>query len=239
MRSARAALLQMGYSISSVQKATAETPGYVVGTRETGWTPYSPEAAEQHTVTVTVRCSDAGAEFQAVTDEDWTRQLNFPNRFSEAVQSNVPSGERPAPRQRDEPEATGLVLRIEPQRPGQARSEFGIDLTAAGITPVKVEIRNLTDRRYGFRRAEVVLVTVEGRRQEPMSLAAAAELLSAQDPDGRLHERLGKKSIGDGELAPGARLEGFLYFAASTYRRARVVLVDLESDESEGFSVAF
>jgi hypothetical protein len=229
----------MGYSISSVQQATAEVPGYVVGTRETGWTPYSPEAAEQHTVTVTVRCSDAGAEFQAVTDEAWTRQLNFPNRFSEALQSTVPSETRSAPAPKGEPEATGLVLRIQPQRPRQAESEFGTDLASAGITPVKVEIRNRTQRRYGFRRAEVVLVTMEGRRQVPMSLAAAAELLSEQDPDGRLRARLGQKEIGDGEIAPGGRLEGFLYFAASSYRRARVVLVDIESDESEGFSVAF
>jgi hypothetical protein len=47
------------------------------------------------------------------------------------------------------------------------------------------------------------------------------------------------QTIADADLLPGGTLTGYLYFNASTYRRARVVLTDLDDGEPEGFSIEF
>ena len=40
-------------------------------------------------------------------------------------------------------------------------------------------------------------------------------------------------------IGAGATRGGYLYFRATTYRNARVTLIDIESEEPEGFSIGF
>ena len=48
-----------------------------------------------------------------------------------------------------------------------------------------------------------------------------------------------EKIIADGGVEPNATMSGFLYFPASAYRRAKLVLIERESEEAEGFAVEF
>jgi len=236
-RAAREALVRMGYSVDSVVAAKPGVPGKVIGKVDSAWTYANSESSDIHRVAVTIQCSDRGSDFEAVTDEGFTTQLTFGQRFTKALRENV-DRKVIQPRLSDEP-APGLDLRMEPLRSGASQSALGIDLPSSGVTPVKVTIANRSPRRYLFNQSKVRLVTEEGTRQTPLSPAAAAQRVVTSGDASKTAERLRKKMIADGEIAPGGSLSGYLYFSAAAYRRARVILTDVASDEPEGFSVEF
>jgi hypothetical protein len=236
-RAARQALMRLGYSITRVTPAKAGAPGTVVATRDTGWSPASPEPGTVHTATVTITCSDSGAEFIAGTDEGFIERMSFPQRFTAAVQAAV--GRKTAQPKATNEEPRGLLVSVEPQRGTAAQHEFGADLPAAGITPVKIEIKNRSDRRYDFKSSDVELLTEEGSHVEPLSLADAVACLGSSPDAAAARQRMSQKELQDRDIPPGLSLDGYLYFKAAAYRRARVVLTDVESDEAEGFSVEF
>ena len=107
-------------------------------------------------------------------------------------------------------------------RGSEASAEFGYDLSASGITPVRVKIDNRSDRTYAFSADAVQLVTQEGARTPPLTDASTDKLAGSLQPTVR------KKRIPDATLAPKDVLTGFVYFPVSTYRRATVVLIDQE-----------
>jgi hypothetical protein len=227
------AVRRMGYTVTDVKRATPEAPGMVTGVRELGYSAADPVAGEKNTMKVRVTCSDAGSSFEAVSDEGGLAQLNFASRFSSVVKKEVAT--KKVRQTKPAEEARGLVLTMEPQRSGDSMAAFGIDLPAAGITPVKVEINNRSDRRYLFEADRVTLVTMQGKRQKALSADAAA----AQAGAGALAAKLKQSTLEEGEIAPGGTRSGYLFFPASTYGSARVVLKDIESDEPEGFSIGF
>jgi len=108
---------------------------------------------------------------------------------------------------------------------------------SAGMTAVWINVNNRSDRRYSFDASRVTLVTTQGKREKAMPPAVAAATVG--QGDGGLAEKLREKAIAEGEIGPGDARSGYLYFRASTYRNARVVVTDIESDEPEGFSIGF
>lgn len=229
-RVAKGALLRLGYSPETVAAPKPGAPGTVTGHKNSGWSSGTPEPGSESTATVTVTCSNRGAEFEAHTDEPLPGSLSFKTDFAAAVQK-VAARRITRPQFKERPE-TGLVISVEPLRGGDASAEFGADLTAAGITPVRLKIDNRTDRTYAFAADGVQLVTQEGERVEPVG-EDTAKLT------GDLQTALRKKRIADARIAPQGVLSGFLYFPASAYRRATLVLIDQETEEEEGFSVDF
>lgn len=227
------AVRTMGYTVTDVKRATAEEPGLVVGARELGFAAANPVSGGQETMKVRVTCSDAGSSFEAVSDEGGLGQLNFPTRFASVIKKEVAT--KAVRQTRPAEEARGLIVTMEPVRSGDALSAFGEDLPGGGVTPIKVEINNRSDRRYAFEGERVTLVTTQGKREKSMSPAAAA----AKAGGGDLVAKLRDQAIVEGEIAPGESRHGYMYFPASTYRSARVVLTDIESEEPEGFSIGF
>ncbi len=230
-RVAKGALLRLGYSPEVVAAPKAGVPGTIVGHKHSGWSTATPEPGDQYTATVAITCSNQGAEFDAATDEPFPAALTFKSDFATAIQT-VASRRVTRPRLKDHPE-TGLVISVEPLRGADAAAEFGADLTASGITPVRLRIDNRSDRTYAFTAVGVQLVTQEGERVEGLADDSATPL-SAD-----LQAAMRKKRIADAPIAPRGVLSGFLYFPASAYRRATLVLVDQETEEEEGFSVEF
>jgi hypothetical protein len=227
-RVAKGALFRLGYSPDEVVPPQVGAPGRVVGHRETGWALSDPQPGEQYTAIVTITCSNQGAEFTAQTDEPFPGSAKFRSEFPDAVRT-LAAKRLTRPSIDKQPE-TGLLITVEPLRPGDASAEFGSDLSASGITPVRIKIDNRTDRTYDFATDGLRLVTQEGERVEPL-------------PDEKLdiaqRTTLREKRIAAGRIAPQAALSGFLYFPASAYRRATLVLIDQETEEEEGFSVEF
>src|ERR1700687_411103 len=192
-RAASDALLRMGYTITALESARAGKPGKVVGTRDTGWAPGVPQAGDLHTATVTVTCSDTGAEFDAVTDEGMSTQLNFPKRFASALKEKL--NVKPVHSVRNAPPPQGLIVNVEPKRSADAVSEFGRDLPGAGITPVKIAIINRSTRRYGFERSQVRLVTVQGHQEENLSSSVAASQIGNAAARAQIEAVLAQKEI--------------------------------------------
>lgn len=227
------AVRRMGYTVSDVKRATAEKPGMVIGVQELGFAAGNPVSGGQSTMKVRVTCSDAGSSFEAVSDEGGLAQLNFPSRFSSVVKKEVST--KKTRQTRPAEEARGLVLTMEPQRSADSMAAFGVDLAAAGVTPVKVEINNRSDRRYAFDASRVTLITTQGKREKAM----LADAVAAKVGGGELAAKLRRGGLAEGEIAPGATRSGYLFFRASTYRSARVVFKDVASDEPEGVSIGF
>jgi hypothetical protein len=233
--SAIQAVRTMGYTVTEVKRASAEEPGLVVGTRELGFAAANPVSAGHNTMKVRVTCTDSGSSFEAVSDEGGLAQLNFGSRFASTVKKDIAT--KKVRQTRPAEEARGLIVNMQPVRPSDALEVFGEDLPGIGVTAVKVEIHNRSDRRYGFESDRVTLVTTQGKREKPISPDAAASK-TGQGGSG-LGDKLRDGAIAEGEIAAGESRTGYLYFRASTYRNARVTLVDIESEEPEGFSIGF
>jgi hypothetical protein len=231
VRVASGALLRLGYATDVVATPKPGVPGTVVGHKNSGWSAATPEPGIEYTATVTITCSNQGAEFDAATDEPVPAALTFKMDFAAAI-DKVASRRITRPKLKDQPEI-GLLIGVEPLRGGEISAEFGSDLGAAGITPVRVKIDNRTDRTYAFAGERVQLVTQEGERVEPLDDAQAVTL------DAGVQATMRKQRIADASIAPKTVLSGFLFFPASAYRRATLVLIDQATEEEEGFSVEF
>jgi hypothetical protein len=165
--SAVQAVRVMGYTVSDVKRATAEEPGLVVGMRERGYAAANPVSGGQDTMQVRVTCSDSGSSFEAVSNEGGLAQLNFSTRFASVVKKEVAT--KSVRQTRPAEEARGLIVTMEPVRPGDALAVFGDDLPGGGVTPVKVQINNKSDRRYSFEADRVTLVTTQEAREGDFS----------------------------------------------------------------------
>lgn len=231
--SAIQAVRTMGYTVTEVKRATPEQPGLVVGTKEMGFAAADPVSRGHNTMQVRVTCSDSGSSFEAVSDEEGLSSFSFSSRFSSIVKKDITTKKVRTTPPAEEPR--GLIVNMEPARSDAAVSAFGADLPGAGITPVRIDINNRSDRRYDFANDQVTLVTTQGKREKPLSLEAAAKLAGSAEIAAKMRE----KAVAEGEIAPGAKRGGYLYFRASTYGSARVMLMDIESEEPEGFSIGF
>lgn len=220
-RVAQGALLRIGYVPQSTVVPQPGAPGRVVGTKPSGIDYETYQPTGHYTTTVTITCSNAGADFDAVTDEPLPGSLTFKSDFAQALATvTARKINRPALKERP---ATGMVITIEPLRRGESGSGL------SGVTTVRMKLENKTDRTYTFAAERVELVTQEGGRTQPLDDAALSKLSSAA----------AAQRIADGTLAPNTSLSGFLYFPASAYQRATVVLIDRATDEEEGFRVEF
>ena len=225
-------LQRMGYTIKSVDRATAEHPGKVVAHRAKGWNAADPQADGEAGVTVEVRCSDAGSTLEAVSGEVGMERVRFPGKFSEAFRVSLSNNRRPDPvAKRVEPER-GLIASVRPLRSEEAQAQLGQDFGAAGLTVVRIELDNRSPRAVRFEAGEVRLVTAQGVRRNPESAAALRRR-------GALGTAAAQALIESGEIAPGTQRRGYLFFPAASYARATVIVVDLESGEPDGLSIRF
>ena len=145
--------------------------------------------------------------------------------------------------------AVGVIVTLEPIRGFSTVLDFEANLSAADLLPVKVRIENGSSRHYRFHPADVVLRRAGKRlRAYPLEMDVA---LSSLRKAGRRAEQAGE-SLGDvkraavimerrllhpAQLEPGQVVEGFVYYSDGDYDRARVIMADRATGETEGFLV--
>ena len=252
-RTAYDTLRAMGFQITTFDPATPGHEGTLKGTTTEGST-----AGADRSATVTIECTPTGATVIASEDGKWLRQLDFKHAYYLGFTSQLAmakaqreraaklaAGELPASQQRND-----LQVLVEPVGGLGAKLDFDLDLAAAGVLPVRINIKNPSDRTYRLGLDEIRLTRSDRERVASISPEQAAErIVSAHgaDKDGSLTtlsqqavaERLRAKLLTANTLGPHAEVKGYLYFPLGDYTRARVVLTEQESDESEGFVVEF
>ncbi len=168
-----------------------------------------------------------------------------------------------APREK----VVGVRVRLEPVRGYATLLDFEANLGAAGILPVRIDVTNGTRRAYEFDPRDVVLRRT-GSRDRAKALSsdraiailkdanlAALGLKGAQASDatgpgdalapselgdvGRAVKVIPSRAVRAKRLGPGETVEGFLYFPLAQYDRARILMIDSATGETEGFLVEF
>ncbi len=219
-RIAIATVRRMGYTITESTKATPGAPGMIIASRE--------EGTRKRGLMVSVVCTTMGAEVEAQSDQGGLADLNFASEFRRNFEAATIN--RPPPRP---PAESGVDVLLTPER-GSNVADFGVDLSAAGVLPVSVRITNRTPRTYRFRVKGVRLQTAAGERVAPLGTDRIAAQAGSDAASA-----LQQKALRDRDIGPNETLTGFLFFPFNAYARARVELIDRQSDESEGFSIEF
>ena len=144
----------------------------------------------------------------------------------------------------------GVSLAVEPQKGFSTVLDFDADVAAAGLLPVKVTIRNGTNRAYQFAPSDLV-VRVRGSSTVAQQISAADAAAQVEARAGSEGSQTGignvasakkvivEKALKGGKLAPGAVASGYVYYRVGDYDRARLTMTDISTGEAEGFLVEF
>jgi hypothetical protein len=229
------ALMHLGYGVATSTLPRPGIAGAVVGERVDGWTAAAPEAGRRYQVAISITCDDQGTQFVIAGEETGSGRLALGRSFASAIATAA--AQRTLSRA---PEARpGLVVTVTPVTAVTAAEPFPTALAAADLTPIWVEIANRSPRGYRFTLARVALVSIEGTRATPLTAAAAAAAVAAGGGAATAQATITAAGLDDGEIPPGATRTGYLFAPAATYRRASLVFVELDSEETEGVRVDF
>jgi hypothetical protein len=163
--------------------------------------------------------------------------------------------------------AVGVRVLLEPVRGYATLLDFEANLSQAGLLPVRVRVDNGTDRVYELDPGDIVLRLAGSRdRAHPLTVSQAIARLEAANrralgatgaqPSSATGpaDPLAPSDLGDvrraaaiiperrlraARLRPGDSVDGYLYFEAADYDRARVLMIDAATGETEGFLVEF
>jgi len=105
------------------------------------------------------------------------------------------------------------------------------DLRAVDAVPVRVTVRNETDRKVRLEAARLSLVDADGTSHEPLAGGALAGALANNAAGQRVRSEL----FGEKPIAARETRIGFLVYPPGKYREARVSIEDVETEESDGF----
>lgn len=237
----------LGYTITEFRLAEIGKEGLLRGTKP-------GDRGEILNGTVSIRC-EPGEVFLAASEERFLSQdLTFSRGFFLTFTSLADHGAENATWAEEKSGGAlsgGAKFKIQPQLGLESKLDFGEDLAAAGILAVKVTVQNGSDRTYLLDPAAIELRTAEGGgRVAQVAVAAAAAAVAKEAATGagegapppdprRIEQLLSERVLAARTLHPGDQVEGFVYFPAGQYKRARATLIDTETSETEGFLVEF
>lgn len=218
-RVAHRTLVAMGYTITNLVPASAARAGVVAGTKVGA-------DGRQQGGKVVVSCSASGAVVQPVEEGivpgDYEFSRGFDYSFTTLVQR--PDVESPW-------KNVGLQVLVQAMDVYEARLDLGGAATEGGAVPVRVTVRNATDRAVRLDVARLSLVDAEGGSSEPLTGAALEAALARSAAGDRLRADLFAAS----PIKGGETRVGFLVYPPGQYREARVAVEDVQTGETEGF----
>lgn len=218
-RVAHATMVAMGYTITGLDEPSVERAGAITGTKA------GPDG-ETRTGRVVIRCTPAGATLQPVEEGLVPGNYEFSRAFDYSFQSLVQRPDVGTPWKN-----VGLQVLVQALDPFEARLDLGDLATVGDAVPVRVTVRNNTDRKVRLDAARLALVDASGTAHDALAGGALAGALAKNAAGERVRAELfGPKPIG-----PGETRIGFLVYPPGKYREARVSIDDVETDESEGF----
>jgi len=239
----------MGFAITEFEPAAIGRPGTLRGWRE--------HYDGTQRVTVAITCAAATAGVIASEDGRFLGQLEFKRGFYMTFTSLVSQAEANAAaataeeqRPLEQKRAQGLQVLLQPVHGLGAKLDFDLDLAAGGVLPVLVTIVNVSSRRYTLNQEDIVLVEKDGTRVHALAAGAAAAQVgralrqaagdaAADVDDAAIKARLESRLFRSRSVTANETVSGYLYFPLAGYVKGRVVLEDVESEESEGVMVEF
>jgi hypothetical protein len=217
-RVAHRTVLEMGYSVTSVVPARVYRPGEVAVRRT------RPDGGVEH-ARVVITCDSRGAILQPY-EETLLPNFEFSRAFGYSFKTLV---QRPDV---EEPRAErGLEVLVQALTPDQAILDLDGVPTVGGAVPVRVTVRNNTDRAVRLDPARIALVPAGGDATLPLSGAALAAALAS----GTAGDRVRAEPLRPVPIAPRTTVRGYLVYPRGVYREARVGIEDVETEETEGF----
>jgi hypothetical protein len=220
-RAARVAyktLIGLGYTVTGLVPPHPERTGQIAATRS------RPDGGTE-AVRVLVRCGPEGAELQPV-EESLVPSYEFSRVFGYSFKSLVQAPDTEEPRA-----ALGLETQVHVIPEHEALLDLGGSPTISGTVPVRVTVRNHTDRAVAVDPARIELVAAEGEAAAPLAGSALDSSLAAGAAGGRVRAEL----LTARRVPPRTTVTGYLVYPAGAYREARIGIEDVETGETEGF----
>jgi hypothetical protein len=210
-------MVEMGYTVTAVVKPGA-SPGLVAGTKPA---PDGTTVADR----VEIHCSADGVRLQPVEDAlvpnyEFSRMFDY--SFTSLVQR--PDVEQPT-------KQVGLQVQIRAIPRHEAILDLGGVPTAGDAVPVRVTIRNDTDRAVAVDPERLELVRADGTTARAL-VGPARDAALAPGPAA---DRVRKEALTTARVPPHTTIDRFLVFPAGPYREARLSVEDVETEESDGF----
>jgi hypothetical protein len=217
-RVARQTLVTLGYQITELTEPSVQQSG-AVGGRKT-----MPDGTTRGG-RVIIRCTAQGAVLQPV-EEGLAPNYQFSRAFGYSFKSLVqrPDVETPW-------KSTGLQVLVQALDPFEQRLDLGAVATVADAVPVRVTVRNDTDRKVRLDVPRLSLVDAQGGSKQPLTAGALESALAPNAAGQRVRAEL----FATTPIAARETRIGFVVFPAGPYREARVSIEDVDAEESEGF----
>jgi len=237
----------LGYTVTSFEPAAVGRAGILRGTK-------SVEGRSSQDGVVRIRCDASEVFLEAEDQQLLSQDLTFTRGFYLAftgIADHAAAGNAYAEQQSGGTTEGGVKFKIQPQLALETKLDFGEDLAAGGVLAVKVNVQNGSKVTYTLDPAGIELRPRGGSGKiTQLDLGAAAAAVARAAKEGldagiagptaqSIEDTLRKRALTGGTLKPGDSAEGFVYFPVGSYARARATLVDVESQESEGFLVEF
>ena len=218
-RVAHRTLVTLGYTVTQLVEPSVEQSGVVAGTK-TG-----PDGKVE-SARVVITCTAAGAELQPVEGGLVPSNYEFSRAFDYSFTSLVQRPDVEAPWKN-----VGLQVLVQSIDVYQARLDLGDVPTVGDAVPVRVTVRNNTDRAVRLDVARLSLVDAQGTAREPL----AGPALGAAIASNAAGEKLRADLFGPRPIAGGETRVGFVVLPPGRYKEARVAIEDVETEETEGF----
>jgi len=209
----------IGYTVTELQEPSPARSGVIAGSK-------TDADGKTHTGRVIITCSATGAVLQPVEGGLVPGEYEFSRTFGYSFKTLVqrPDVETPW-------KSSGLQVLVQALDPFEARLDLGELGTVGDAVPVRVTVRNETDRKVRLEAERLSLVDANGTSHEPLAGAALAGALANNAAGQRVRSELfGTKPIGARETRIG-----FLVYPPGKYKEARVSIEDVETEESDGF----
>jgi len=211
-------MTELGYTVTELVPATVGTNGSIVGTK-------TKRDGTHTTGRVRVECTADGATLVPIEDSI-APDYEFSRAFGYSFKELVKQPDVQAPRAE-----MGLEVLVKALSPQESTLDLGGPATVGGAVPVRITIRNHTDRAVAVDPKRIDMMTAAG---DPASPLAGGALDAALAP-GAAGARVKKEQLTGRKIPPRTTVEAFLVYPPGTYREAQVGIEDVETGETEGF----
>jgi hypothetical protein len=212
---------ELGYTITELVPGTVGTNGSIVGTK-------TKRDGTQTTGRVRIECRADGATLVPIEDSI-APDYEFSRAFGYSFKELVKAPDVEAPRA-----ALGLEVSVKALSPQDATLDLGGPATVGGAVPVRITIRNHTDRAVAVDPKRIDLMTAAGDPTAPLAGGALDAALAPGAAGGRVKQ----EQLSGRKIPPRTTVEAFLVYPAGTYREAQIGIEDVETGETEGFVAA-